>query len=531
MKVKYWKGLGLALGFTILTGCQSNPTRGIIDQEFEQIVKEKWPADASDTIEYILSDSFSKPDEQQIQELLAQNHGVLSIQQALDFAISYNREYQEQKELLYFQFLDLNRVRFHLRSQFLPPRKTSLDPVLDPTKDVMTTSSFATVTNTTELADAWAIALTGPLQQGAFSLFRSELGDPLPNQVQRDMQAKEKVQAERDMIESIRLFKRYQKTFAVAVLTSYCGYYRVLQLKEVVKLTQEKYEFLQNAYQRMQKLAEAGYVLRFQLDQILHDQILAKDDLLKARRDYNNLLDEFKLLIGIPVHVQFQLDEKELVLLRTEKLQEPKFSLELGIQSALRSRLDLANQLDDISDIARALLRKAYNPNTRLEFIKKSRSIPENDPILSVLRYLIYDLKQEFPQNLPFDRLIERNNFRQDLVELAEKKRDYEHTIETIKLEVRRAHRRLLLAGERYINQKEAIKLAEQRLESTMKLLQNGLATISDVHQAQEDLYDAKIDALDALIDHNDATLQLYRDTGLLQVKPNGQWEVAEIPN
>ena len=52
------------------------------------------------------------------------------------------------------------------------------------------------------------------------------------------------------------------------------------------------------------------------------------------------------------------------------------------------------------------------------------------------------------------------------------------------------------------------------------------------VLSAQQDLYDARRAATDALIDYATATLDFYRDTGVLQVRPDGMWEAdgAALP-
>jgi outer membrane protein TolC len=93
-------------------------------------------------------------------------------------------------------------------------------------------------------------------------------------------------------------------------------------------------------------------------------------------------------------------------------------------------------------------------------------------------------------------------------------------------LEVRQAHRDLTEAAERYKALLEALELAQQRFNNTFLLLQHGKASSRRVLQAQSDLFEARNDAGQALLDYTIATLKFYRDTGAIQVLPDGMWKL-----
>jgi len=67
--------------------------------------------------------------------------------------------------------------------------------------------------------------------------------------------------------------------------------------------------------------------------------------------------------------------------------------------------------------------------------------------------------------------------------------------------------------------------LAEKRLKNTNLLLQYGRASSRRVLNAQDALFDAQNAATEALVSYAIATLNFYRDTGVLQVRPDGMWE------
>jgi len=94
-----------------------------------------------------------------------------------------------------------------------------------------------------------------------------------------------------------------------------------------------------------------------------------------------------------------------------------------------------------------------------------------------------------------------------------------------VTLEVRQAYRDLTEAAERHRVQIEGLKLARERFEKTLLLMQYGRASSRRVLRAQRDFFDAQIAATEALINYTVATLNFYRDSGVLQVRPDGMWQ------
>ena len=76
--------------------------------------------------------------------------------------------------------------------------------------------------------------------------------------------------------------------------------------------------------------------------------------------------------------------------------------------------------------------------------------------------------------------------------------------------------------------QSEALELAAKRLEDTYLLLQYGRASSRRVLNAQDDLFDAQNAATEAMVGYTIAMLSFYRDTGVLQVKPDGMWQTPK---
>jgi outer membrane protein TolC len=96
---------------------------------------------------------------------------------------------------------------------------------------------------------------------------------------------------------------------------------------------------------------------------------------------------------------------------------------------------------------------------------------------------------------------------------------------------VRNAYRGLIEAARRYVIQVNSLELARERVNSTTMLLAAGRAQARDLLDAQDSLLSAQNDTTSTLVDYMIARLNFYRDTEILQIKPDGLWVSVEKEN
>ena len=111
-------------------------------------------------------------------------------------------------------------------------------------------------------------------------------------------------------------------------------------------------------------------------------------------------------------------------------------------------------------------------------------------------------------------------------IALNQRKREYEQHSSEITLAIREAYRRLVESAERYKIQTEALQLAQKRYKDTVILLRHQRVSTRRVLSAQADLLEAQDAGTDALVNFTVATLAFYRDTGVLNVQPDGMWQL-----
>ena len=79
--------------------------------------------------------------------------------------------------------------------------------------------------------------------------------------------------------------------------------------------------------------------------------------------------------------------------------------------------------------------------------------------------------------------------------------------------------------AERYQVASDGLGIAQTRAKKASVLMHYGQASSRRVLDALGDLYDARNVASNALVEYAIATLDFYRDTEALQVRPDGMWE------
>jgi len=232
-----------------------------------------------------------------------------------------------------------------------------------------------------------------------------------------------------------------------------------------------------------------------------------QDTYTQLEQIHQQALDELKINPDAPADTALELNYKKM-----------EFFEEDVIETALALRLDLANKNDAVYDAERKVVVAKDNLRAGLNLIASTDYVDSPKGYDS-----ISGIGMEL--DLPLDRMAESNEYRKTLIALNQRQREFEEAVDIIALEVRQSYRDLTEAAERYRVQLDSLELAQKRFNNTLLLMQYGRANSRRVLDAQKDLFDAQNAATEALTNHAIAVLSFYRDTGVLQVRPDGMWE------
>lgn len=523
-------------------------------------------------------------------EIVGAEAAVLSLEGALQLAVSNSRTYQNRKENLYLAALSLTLDRHRYTPIFSAGasadygRSTSdvtvptdlskalaaggvviddLEALTGTTADLLNAYaavvenagdiagltgtetdivSDRSVAGTTQVGVDWlfegggriALNLTSNFLRylagdtGTFSssLLSASLTQPLLRGAGSKVAAERLTQSERDVLYALRDFSRFRKQFAVEV----CGsYYGVLQDLDAVRNNWNSYQNFKRNAERESDFAEEGRSTLASVGRQEAAVLSAENRWINSVRNYQEGLDEFKILLGLSTATNIVLDSGELDLLREEGLKHPSIPMEDAVEVAFNARLDLYTVRDEFEDAARVVDVTANSllPDVDLVAGASVRSAGEDNAQRLDFRRTNWNAGLDV--DLPLDRKAERNTYRRALIAYERAQRDLSLAEDTISLDVRSAWRNLESARRNYLIAQKSVELNLRRVEEQELLAELGRGSALDQVDAQNNLTESQNGLTDSLISHTLARLQFWLDMGILYIKEDGQWE--EISN
>lgn len=467
---------------------------------------------------------------------------------ALQISARNSREYQSKKESVFKTALDLDLTRSDYRNSYSGLISALFSASKNDDSSSKSTEEGFTVGATRRLKTG--ALLTGKLgvdlvklltmdKTSTFGIFAdATVSIPLLRGVGRDIAREPLTQAERNVIYSIWGFERYKKTFAVKITSEYL---RTLELVEQIQNAEANSKRIKDSRLRVEAMARAGRIPETQVNQAKQDELRANSRLISAKQRLENSLDSFKISLGIPVDAKIVLDPEELTRLSRDvddifgsvDSDSSEERVRKAILTAFSNRLDLRttyNQLDDSRrqlNVARdnldADMNLSLSASTRRTETSGSSSEGTAD-----LKFSDGQYSAMLQLDLPWDKTSERVAFRKSLISFDQAMRAVEEHEDEVKLEVRDSIRALAELEETYHIQKQAVALAERRVDSTRIFMEAGRTQIRDVLEAQEALVSAQNDLVSIIVSYHTASLALQKDLGSLEVNEKGLWQKDE---
>ncbi|OGV68776.1 MAG: hypothetical protein A2283_22695 [Lentisphaerae bacterium RIFOXYA12_FULL_48_11] len=468
---------------------------------------------------------------------------------ALQIGARHNRNYQSRKEDVFRTALDLDLSRAEFRNSYsgLLSAMLSGDEGGESASRSVGGEASAGVTRKFQTGVSFAgklgIDLVKLLTMDKTStlgmLADATISVPLLRGAGRDIVREPLTQAERDVIYAMWSFERFKRSFAVRMAGEYFG---ALEQAKQIQNAEANLKSLTDARQRMQELAKAGRQPETQVDQARQDELRANSRLIAARQLYEASLDSLKMSIGIPVDAKIELDKEELTRLSettagtfSDKVaiaEDGAKKTEEAVLKALKNRLDLRAAYWALEDTQRKLnvARDALDAEMKLKLSASTRDTHTSGLSETKTDVKFGDVKYGavLDVGLPWDRTAERVAFRKSMIALEAMARQVEEQEDSIKQEIRSAVRKLIELEETYRIQRQAVELAERRVNSTEIFLQAGRSQIRDVLEAQEDLVSARDALVSAIVSYHMASLGLQRDLELLEINEEGMWASHE---
>jgi len=320
------------------------------------------------------------------------------------------------------------------------------------------------------------------------------------------------IQSERDVIYEIREFEEFRRDFALRVASDY---FNLLADQQSISDRRANLVTLQQLTARSQALYANGRANFIDVQRALQEQLNAENQLVSAQARYRSSLDNFKLLLGMPVDEPLDVVPQELTV------NIPDFSEAAVAELGLKYRLDLRTAQDRIDDAQRRVqvAKNGLLPDLDLS-ARGAVQNGEGEPArLLTDDTLAYSAGIDL--EIPLDRVAERNQYRASLIQLERVERTYTQLRDQVAADAREAIRLIRSAQISLEIQRKGIELAKFRLDNAYELLRLGRKDNREVVDAQNALLRAQDAFEDARATLQIQVLRFLRDTGTLRVDPD----------
>jgi outer membrane protein TolC len=443
---------------------------------------------------------------------------ILTLEEALRIATTCNRDYKTQRDTFFLtaQALGLTRRDFRewVFTGSLSNNLTDGEEI-----ELFESTALAFTGTRTVLPTGGSLAITGTWTQ--FYEPEAEhtitgtatFTQPLLKGAGKSIAWEPLTLAERGLVYSARSFEIYRQDFTISIIQQFTS---LVSQRRSVRNAENRVagaEYSQRQARALYRLELGPQTDVFRAER---EYLTAQNALLDAQQGYQLALDQFKVTLGLPLSVNFDLvDEIPL---------PPDLdpTVDGAVEAALANRLDLATARQQTEDAERSAL------------VAKNALLPALDLTAAYNSIVAANTLAEFgfePSNwnvgisleIPLNRKPERNAYKAALINYEQSKRSLQQTEDNAILSVRDALRRLQQTRLQIQNDRDNIKTIERLLLKADLENRAGRVSNRDVVEATNDLAAAKDSLNDRYVSYLIDTLNLQQEMGLLFVGKEGQ--------
>jgi outer membrane protein TolC len=459
---------------------------------------------------------------------------VLLLEDCLRIAFGNSRELQDRKEALYTSALALANERRSWNYPLLDGTFAA-EAAHERINEVGETNTAGAVlgpTLTQRFIDGGVLTLAATVDWATdfldgsesnivTSLLEANFTQPLLRGAWHGFAYEELYRQERDFLFEIYAYERFRQTFATTI---YTRYYLVLQQRDELANEAANIERLERAVALTEALVNGGQSPQIDLDQAQQNLLDAQVRYLRNTQDYRNLLDEYKILLGLPIQANVELDYPEALARLAEKGPQP-----IGLEEAQAIRVALSVRPDVLFEAA-----EVRDANRNVE-IAANQFLPQFDVAVNISAHseeprdftdIQWNRNRRFAGvvfDYPLDQTDNRDAYRLAMIAYSRALRDMDEFLDEVRLEVRRAYRELMQSRKTYELRVINVRIAKRRQKLASLEQREGQASARDVLEAEDALRRAQNGLTSSLISYTTTRMQFLATMGMLAVDERGQ--------
>ena len=324
------------------------------------------------------------------------------------------------------------------------------------------------------------------------------------------------VQAERNLVYSLREFELFREDFSIDVARRF---YDLVNRKQSIDNQQRNLDNNEFGRRQAEALFAVGRANELDVLRARRSELTARNTLLEARESLHLALDSFRIFLGLP-------DDQEIDVVSDPPVFTPvAYEIRSAVAVAQENRLDLLNRKEQLEDAERgvSLARNSLLPD--LDVTLGASYLTDTTGTLGGSDLERSDASLGVTFGVPLDRVRERNAYRSAELSLSRARRSLEEFEDQLRVSIQSSFRELErrlqsleIQRQLIVDQTKNLRIAELRFE-------RGELPNRDVVEANQSLLDAQNALIDEQVNYEIARLQLLRDLGILFVGEDGMWK------
>jgi outer membrane protein TolC len=318
------------------------------------------------------------------------------------------------------------------------------------------------------------------------------------------------IQAKRNLVYAARTYERFRRVFYSEIVGDYLS---LVVQKQSLENAQRGVDSLRQLAKRQAALYASGRTRLYDSADAENQALASVARLSQSWEQYRLALDRFKIRIGWPISKPIQVVPSHLGVV------PPDVSVVVAVSDALRYRLDLQNERDQVVDTLRGVENALNNILPDINLSASGSTNSDDDKPFKFAGEEI-DYLAGLSIGLPLDRETEKIAVRQQQISLERSKREFREFQDNIAVSVRSALRNIEVYQFTLDLQERNVGIAELGLDSInadpdrVSVLDQTRA-ISDLQSAQDARDSAKRDLELSIINY-------LLQSGMLRVDNNG---------
>ena len=455
----------------------------------------------------------------------------LNLRRALELAARHSRDYQSAKETLYNAALSLRGAQ-HAWEWNPTHNLAALLGIRQEPQSETTFSTDASLGFSRRLLSGGRIAgsialstlryFSGDHSVSMQTIANLTVNQPLLRGAGALVAREPLTQAERNLIYALRNYVRTREALLITIADLY---YDVLNAGADLRVAEQSLASFQYSARRSEAMGEfGGKVTQIDIGQARQRVLTAESSLVTCQANLRSAQDRLKIALAIPLDTEIAVDAADLEAMLAKPLPAPQGTLEEAVETALRQRLDLANQQDQLADAERAIRIAEDDMRAEVNLAGSATARSQRRNRLATPRFGDAEYSLGLEIDLPFDRTDELIALRRAQIAAQRQKRELDAAHDEIVRSLRSTWVNLEAYARRVEIQKLSVSLAEQRVENSRMLFEDGRIAIRDYLDAQDDLSTARNSLTQQLVAHRMSWLQLLYQLDELKVDPATLW-------